>query len=263
MATTLGSKTRTGLQVLGFAGLLVCAVLAGGILVGRAWASDTVGQVFVSADGAITDGLATIDDAKARLAERVAPLDAAISQLSTAAATSPVPAAIAAQLSTVADGYAGARDRVVTARAQAASALQIARVASGVVPGFSVPPGIDAAVAAVDDRVTQLDAAVQGLRAAAVTRASDAVAAAQALRDRVTNVVDAASDVRAKVEGLQVTLTDVHRSVDTGLWLGSGALLVLVGYLALLNALIIWLARRAPRPEPAAVPEPTDGPATD
>jgi phage shock protein A len=253
MAATLGRTTRTGLQILGFVGLLVCALLAGGILVGRAWASDTVGQVFVSADTAIADGLSTIDDARARLAERVAPLDEAISELSAAPAASAVPAAVAARLSSVTDGYAAARDRAVAARAQAESALRIARVASGVVPGFSVPPGVETAVIAVDDRLNQLDAAVQRLRNAALTTASEAVAAAQTLRDAVSSVTDAAGNVRTQVEGLRVTIADAHATVDRGLWVGAGGLLILIAYVALLNALIIWLVRRAPRPEPRAV----------
>ena len=31
------------------------------------------------------------------------------------------------------------------------------------------------------------------------------------------------------------------------IWIGAGGALLVIGYLALLNALIIWLARRAPR----------------
>ena len=258
MATTLGRNTRTGLQVLGFAGLVVCAVLAIAILGGRAWTSSQVGHVFTTADQTIEEALATVDDAKARLQDRLAPLQAAITELGAAPAASLVPAAIAARLSTVADSYADGRDRIATARAQAQSAIRLATVASGVLPGFDVPPAISNAVTAIDDRVTQLDAAVQSLRTAAQTTAADAVAAAQRLRDAVTNAVDAATGVRTQVEGLRVKLVDVNGSLDAVLWISAGGALLFVAYLALLNALIVWLARRAPRVE--AVPGDTPPP---
>jgi len=35
------------------------------------------------------------------------------------------------------------------------------------------------------------------------------------------------------------------------LWIGAAGLLLIVGYVALLNWLIIWLGRRVPRPEVA------------
>ncbi len=247
MATTLGRKTRTGLQVLGFAGLAVCAVLAVGILFGRAWTSDRVGSVFQTADSTIGDALAAVDDAKARLQERLAPLEAVITELGAAPASSPVPAAIAARLSSAADGFAAGRDRIATARAQAQTAVRLATVASGVLPGFDIPPGIATAVAAIDDRVSQLDAALQSLRTAAQTTASEAIAAAQRLRDAVSNAADAASSVRSQVDGLRVRLIDVNGQLDTVIWIGAGGALLIIGYLALLNALIIWLARLAPR----------------
>jgi hypothetical protein len=43
-----------------------------------------------------------------------------------------------------------------------------------------------------------------------------------------------------------VRIAEVHAGVDRVLWLGTGALLAVVGYVALLNLIIVWLARRRP-----------------
>ena len=52
------------------------------------------------------------------------------------------------------------------------------------------------------------------------------------------------------MDDLRVRIADVHVSVDRVLWLGTGALLAIVGYVALLNILIVWLARRRPNAAP-------------
>ena len=256
--TTLGPRTRAGLRVLGWTGLIICAILALGILGGRIWVGNAIGGVFTTADGAIGEGLASLDDARTRLSEGAANLDAAINELAAAPAASAVSAGIAARLNDLGDRYAAVRDRYVEARAKARSALLLAGVASGVVPGFEIPPAVAPALAAIDDRLTQLDARLRGLRTAASTTASDAVAAAQGLRTAVGTASDAAQNVRAQVEGLRVTIGNVQGGIERVLWIGAGGLLLIVGYVALLNALILWLGRRVPRPEAASITASTD-----
>ena len=141
---------------------------------------------------------------------------------------------------------------------QGSSALLLAGVASGVVPGFESSSAVAPALAAIDDRLTQLDARLRGLRTAASTTASDAVAAAQGLRTAVGTASDAAQNVRAQVEGLRVTIGNVQGGIERVLWIGAGGLLLIVGYVALLNALILWLGRRVPRPEAASITASTD-----
>jgi len=265
MATTLGPRTRASLRLLGWAGLIICAILALGILAGRIWVGTAIGGVFTTADTAIAEGLASLDDAKARLAEGAANLDATINELAAAPAASAVPAGIAAKLNEVGDRYAAVRDRYVDARAKARAALQLAGVASGIVPGFSVPPEVAPALAAIDDRLTQLDARLSALRTAATTRASEAVAAAQGLRTAVSTAGDAAANVRAQVEALRVRIDDVESGMNRILWIGAGGFLLIIGYVALLNALILWLGRKVPRPEPStaeAVAGPSPEPPT-
>jgi len=251
MATTLGPRTRASLRLLGWAGLIICAILALGIIGGRIWVGNALGGIFVTADTAIGDGLTSFDDATARLSDGAASLDAAINELASAPAASAVSAGIAAKLNEVGDRYAAVRDRYVDARERARSALRLASVASGLAPGFDVPAGVAPALAAIDDRLTQLDARLSALRTAAATTAGDAVAAAQGLRTAVGTARDAAQNVRAQVEGLRVTITNVQGGVERVLWIGAAGLLLIVGYVALLNWLIIWLGRRVPRPEVA------------
>jgi hypothetical protein len=243
----LGRWTSRILQLIGFSGLLVCIVLAIGILLGRTWIGVAVGNGFTTVDTTIADGLASIDDATARLGAGVGTLDELLGQIGTLPASSAVPAAAAARVSQVVDAYTPARDRYVEARAKARAALDYLDSMARVVPGVEVPTGVTTALAAADDRLVGIDTALVGLRGAARGTAGDVASAATALRDGIATGVDAAGNLRSSVDDLRLRIADVHTSVDRVLWLGAGALLVVVGYVGLLNALLIWLARRRPK----------------
>jgi hypothetical protein len=243
----LGRWTSRALQVVGFAGLLVCIALAVAILLGRTWVGVAVGDTFASVDTSMADGLAGIDDATARLSGGAATLDELLSELGPLPATSPVPAAVAARVSQVVDAYTPARDRYVEARAKARAALDYLQLSGRLTPGTEIPPGVSAALTAADDQLTRVDTALVGLRGAARGTAGDVAAATTALRDAITTAADAAGGLRTEVDGLRIRLGDIHAGIDRALWLGTGAILAIVGYVALLNLIIIWLARRRPR----------------
>ena len=243
----LGRWTSRVLQLIGFAGLLVCIALAIAILLGRTWIGVGVGDAFTTVDSSIAAGLSSIDDATARLGAGAATLDELLGQIGTLPASSPVPAAVAARVSQVVDAYTPARDRYVEARAKARAALDYLESIGRVVPGVDIPSGVATALAAADGRLVDIDSALVGLRGAARGTAGDVAAAATGLRDGIATATDAARGLRSSVDGLRLRIADVHSSVDRVLWLGAGALLVLVGYVGLLNALIIWLARRRPK----------------
>jgi hypothetical protein len=253
MAKALGRRSRAGLQTLGWIGLILSILLAFGILLGRIWVGGTIGQVFTSADVAIGIGVAGLDQASSRLNDGLATLDSTVSELASAPAGSAVPAGIAARLTDIGDRYAAIRDRYVDARAKAASAISLAQAASGLLPGVTVDGDSTPVLDAIDDKLTGLDDALRSLRTAAATRASDAVVAAQTLRGTVAGVADAATAVKARVVRVQTTLDDAQSTIERVLWIGAGGLLIIVAYLALLNGLIIWLARRA-RPDPVLAP---------
>jgi hypothetical protein len=240
----LGRWTSRVLQILGLAGLLVCLALAVGILLGRTWVAVAVGDVFTAADTSISNGLARIDDASARLSEGGGLLDGLVGDLGPVPATSPIPAAVAARISQVVDSYATARDRYVEARSQAQAALRFAETAGRLAPGVQVPAGVATALAEAGDRISRLDSALTEMRGAARATAGDVAAAATTLRDTVTNAAVTARSLRGEIDGLRVRIAEVHAGVDRVLWLGTGALLAVVGYVALLNLIIVWLARR-------------------
>ena len=242
----VGRKTSILLQAFGLIGLIGSLVLGVGILFGRSWASDTVGQVFVVADSSIGDGLAAYDDATGRLNGRIDDLDALLGLVGSAPANSPVSAAIAGRIAGVTDGYTALRDRYVQARERAQAALRTLAIANRI-PGLEVPTDLGDSLANVDARLAQVDEAVTGLRTAASGRAGDLAAAVTTFRDRLAGIQELTQTVRDRIVALQDRVGVVHGRVDTGIWLGAGALLVIVLYVALLNLLIIWLARRRPK----------------
>jgi hypothetical protein len=261
----LGRWGSITLQVLGFAGLAVCLALAIAILLGRSWVSAAVGDAFVAADTSIADGLASIDDATGRLTGGAGTLDELLGELGPLPATTPIPAAMSARISAVVESVAPARDRFVTAREQARVALNNVQLAGRVVPGVEVPTGVTDVLTAADDRLANIDAALTGLRSSARATAGDVAAALTTLRSAVTTAVDTARSLRMEIDGLRVRIADVHTRVDGVLWLGTGGLLLVVGYVALLNAIIVWLARRRPKLAPVgepsqAAPEANPGP---
>jgi hypothetical protein len=252
----LGRWTSGVLQLLGFVGLLACIVLAIGILLGRTWIGLAVGDGFTTVGTTISDGLASIDDARARLTDGGGRLDELISQLGPLPATSPIPAAVAARVTEVVDAAAPARDRFVDARSQAQAAVRFLQLAGRVAPGNELPTGVSTALANADERLARIDGALLRLRGAARATAGDVAAAANAMRDAVTRAADAATSLRDEVDALRTRVVGVQASIDRVLWLGTAALLVIVGYVALLNLLVIWLTRRARR---AAMVEPGTG----
>jgi hypothetical protein len=244
------------LQLLGFAGLLVCLALAIGLLLGRSFVSVAIGNVFTTVDTTIADGLASIDDATTRLSEGTGRLDELVGELGPLPATSPIPAAVAARVAGAVDSLGPARDRFADARNQARTALRILEATGRTVPEVAVPPGVATALDAADERLTRIDSALSGMRSSARATAGDVAAAATSLRDAVTSATDTARTLRGEVDGLRLRLVDVNVTIDRVLWLGTGALLAIVGYVALLNAIIVWLARRRPKAAPAVAVDP-------
>ena len=260
----LGRWTAGVLQLLGLAGLIVCIALVIGILAGRAWIGVAVGDGFTTVDTTISDGLASIDQATARLTDGRTALGQLLDDLGPLPSTSPIPAAVAARITQVVDAAAPARDRFVEARSQAQAAVGYLQLVARVAPDVQLPTGVNGALANANDRLARIDSALLTLRSAARATAGDVAAAATGMRDAVSSAADSATGLRTEVDGLRTRVADVHTSVDRVLWIGAGALLLIVGYVALLNVLVIWLARRGRR-APAverdpAVLEGTPGP---
>src|SRR3954453_14179768 len=243
----LGRLTAGVLQLLGLAGSIVCIALMIGILAGRAWIGVAVGDGFTTVETTISDGLAGIDEATARLTDGRAALGQLLDDLGPLPSTSPIPAAVAARITQVVDAAGPARDRFVEARSQAQAAVGYLQLVSRVAPGVEAPTGISDALPNAGDRLARIDSALVTLRGAARATAGDVAAAATGMRDAVSNAADSAAGLRTEVDRLRTRVGDLHTSVDRVLWISAGALLLVVGYVALLNLLVIWLARRGRR----------------
>ena len=89
-------RARSGVRLFGIVGLVLCLVLAIGILIGRSWVAGQVDGVFDSVDQAVGRGTTIVAETTGRLEERVADLDTMLTDISAVPATaSIVPAAIA------------------------------------------------------------------------------------------------------------------------------------------------------------------------
>src|SRR5919108_867103 len=242
----LGRWTSAVLQLLGLAGLLVCIVIGVAVLLGRTWIGVGVGDAFTTVDTRIADGLASIDDATARLTDGAGALDGLLGQLGPLPSTAPVPAAVAARVSQVVDSYTPARDRYVDARSKADAALDYLELSGRVISGVDIPAGMPSAITAADEELGRIDEALIGLRGAARGTAGDLAAAATTLRGAITTATEAAGTLRTAVGDLRLRIAEVHASVDRALWLGMAGVLGVLAYVALLNLIVIRLARRRP-----------------
>jgi hypothetical protein len=242
----VGRWTSGLIQLLGLAGLLACIVVAAAILLGRAWIGVGVGHAFTTVDATIADGLAGIDDATGRLTDGAGTLDGLLRELGPLPSTAPVPAAVAARVSQVVDSYNPARDRYVEARSKARAALDFLELSVRVAPGPDTPAGVSTALADADGQLARIDTALVGLRGAARGTAGDVAAAATMLREAIGAATVATRTLRTEVDGLRMAIADVHAGVDRALWISAGVVLGVVGYVALLDLIVIWLVRRRP-----------------
>ncbi len=71
-------------------------------------------------------------------------------------------------------------------------------------------------------------------------KARDAITALGATLDRVAELT---TRIETATQDLQQRVDDAHRRIDLYLWLAAGGMLLVVLYVAVLNGLVIWLAR--------------------
>ena len=161
-----------------------------------------------------------------------------------AAADTPLADAIRGRVAAVADGYANLREGYADARAQVAATLQFAEALQGRLPGVQVPARAAGVLAAVDQRLTDIDSKVVALREGAAATVGSVTTAAGALETVVTNAATSVGELRTTVDELQTSVDDASASVHFYLWLVTGGILLFLAWIGLLNVLVIWLARR-------------------
>jgi hypothetical protein len=233
-------------MIVGIVGLIGCAILAIGILVGRSWTSDRVGGLFDDVSQAVERGGTIADQATIRVQEGRAQVEEIIASSSALDRGAQVTEALAAKVTAVADRYAEIRDQYIEVRAQVGASLRTLERAARFVPGLEIPAAPVEALTALDERLVEIDASLTELRtggtvAATVGRIQDAAASLRATLDRLT---DATARIKAATDDVQARLDRANDRIDLYLWLAAGGLLLVVLYVALLNGLVIWLARR-------------------
>jgi hypothetical protein len=240
------SRSRKVAQVAGIVGIVVCLLLAGVVLLGRAWLADGLDQVFAAGDAAFETGIATIDEAGARVADRTAELNDLVGALEATAADSPVPAALAARVVSLGDRYDELRERYVALRDRIRSAVRYVRLVDRLVPAVTLPAEPAAPLAELDARITALDERISSLRAPAFVagKAQDVAVAVSGLRSRAGELVASAGTVRTAVVDMRAKVAEVGGSIDMLLWIAAGGVLFVLAYIAILNGVIVWLARR-------------------
>jgi hypothetical protein len=238
--------TRRGRAVRMFAwfGLALTVVLAIGILLGRGWLVGYVDDVFDTVDGAVANGSTVVALTTGRLEERVADLDSLVGDLQSTAATVTVPPAIAERATGIADRFGQIRDGWVAVRAKIDAALGTLAQIDRALPFVDLPPGPTEQLAALDQSIADIDANITALRSGAASRVGDVVAGATALRGAVDRVAEVGTRIEEGLAAVEDRLDRAHGTIDTVMWLTTVVLLLLVGYVALLNVLLIRGYRR-------------------
>lgn len=239
-------KTRAAAQVAGVIGLVVCAVLAVGILLVHGWVSDAVGGVFETADRQIERGSTIVELATDRVQERVTDIDDFIAGAASVVPGANIPPALAARAASLADRYDAVRNQFAELRARVESGLETVRQVARLVPFIDLPELPTDELTALDARLQQFDDSVGRLREGGVAQVAvdRVVEGATNLRGSIDQVADLGGRIQTRLDQAQDRLVLANSRLDGYLWIMTIILLVLVGYIAILNGLVIWLARR-------------------
>jgi hypothetical protein len=231
-------------RVFAWIGLALTVVLAIGILLGRTWLAGYVDNVFDDVNGVVGTGSTIVAQTTGRLEERVNDLDTLITDASGIAATATVPRAIADRVSSLSDRFSQIRDGWVSIRAKIDSGLATLAQIDRALPFIDLAGGPADELAALDQRIAEIDTNLAAMRSGVTTRISDVVSGATALRGAVDRVADVGERLETRLAEVEDRIDRAQSSVDTVLWLTTVVLLLLVGYVGLLNVLLIRGYRR-------------------
>ncbi len=235
-------------RVVGVVGIVVCLLLAVGVLVGRGWAVGTVDDVSAAVDAQIakTDPLLTkASSVVGEISGRVS----TVSDLASGIAANPTPGGavadtIRAGLTSISDRYQALRASYADMRETAVSAIGRLQTLSRIVPGFTVPQGPVDALAALDAKLQEFDATVTGLITidpgqGPINQAAAAVAQkANDVNAKLDGVQSGIADVQGRISALQAQIADAADSVKLGITLGSVGSILLLLYIAFLHLVL-------------------------
>jgi hypothetical protein len=232
-------------QVVGIIGLVVCLVLAVGVVFGRGWAVGTVDDVAAAVDAKIAQAEPLLNQASARAGE-ISGRVSTVADLAAGIAADPSPGGAVADtlrsgLATVSDRYQTLRANYGDVRASVQSVVDRLQTLDRLVPAISIPQGPVDALAALDARLQEFDAKVTGLISidpgqGPVNKAAAAIAqAAGDIDAKITNLQGGIGDVQQRVSALRTKLSDTTGTIKVGISLGAIGSILLLFYLALLH----------------------------
>lgn len=239
------SRVLAGAQVVGIVGIIVSGLLAIGILFASGWITDQVDEVFSSVDGVVETGSTVVNVASGRLQERAVDLDAFVAAAAAAAGSATIPPELAARATSIADRYQEIRDGYVAVRARLESAFETMAQISRFAPGLGLPTEPPAELAALDERIVEIDRNVTRLRADVGGTVDQLVQTVTTMRSAADRVADVTDRVQARIDDVQARLDRANETLDGYVRIVTIVLLLLVAYIAALNLFIVLLARRA------------------
>jgi hypothetical protein len=154
-------------QVVGIIGFVLSLVLAFGALAGSVWLTGQIETLATSVDARIAEGQPKLETLSTKVVEIKATVDQVVALADTAAqATVPSDGLLAGlrdRLNGLANRYTELRNSYTDLREKVTGALNGLQLLERVIPGFTVPQEPLDALAALDSRVQELDAAITGI----------------------------------------------------------------------------------------------------
>ena len=246
-----------GGQALGLVGTIVTLLLIVVVIAGRGWATGQVTSVAATIDDGLAQGAPLLERAGDRVSEVRARVSA-VGEVATIVATSAQPApeltaAIRERINAVTEPYLALRERYGEARARAVSAIDRLALVDRLVPGFSVPEGPAAALAALDEKVAALDAIVARIITVSATSAAERIAAeADRLLAALDAVLDRLDTAQVRLQEARASVASTADTVNLVITIVALVVLLLLLYIAVLHVVLFRSARgmRAARPAP-------------
>jgi hypothetical protein len=241
-------------RIIALIGLAVCVVLVVAILWARAWVDERVDGTFDTVDGAFDRATVVVNVAAGRLQERASDLDTFIADTSSLGSGANLPPALAERASSIATRFGEIRDELSNVRARIDSTLQAIENVSRFLPFVEVPSAPAEALAAFDERVASIDAAVSDLRSGVGATVERARVAATAVKGAIEGISGVTQRIQGGLDEVRAKAVAANQAIDGYVWFVTIILLILVAYIALLNILVLLLTRRRKPAAPVEAP---------
>jgi hypothetical protein len=241
-------------QIAGVVGIIVCLVLAAGVLLGRGWATDTVSTVTTNIDAKLAEAVPLLDTASSKVSE-VAGRVGAVADAANALADRPAPSSELLQglmgaVTNVSDRYLELRATYGSLKESVTGALEGLQTLDRLIPGFSIPQGPVDALAKLDAAVTEMDAKITGLTDAipesgpidmVATAIATKVGEVEAKLQTLVGVID---DAQARLAEVRTQLASTSGTINTVISIGSLGLVLALLWVAVLHWVLFRAGRR-------------------